>query len=465
MVTSQGRRVLPEAETLFDVIWRQHELGLLPDGRSVLWMDRHIIHDASSPQAFSDLEARGLSVSYPNLTFATVDHIASTRTGRSDESVAGGAAMISALRSYCAIHDIQCFDLGDRQQGIVHVAFPEQGIVVPGSTLCCGDSHACTNGALGALGFAIGTSEITQALATQTVFRQKPPQMRISLSGRPGAQVHAKDVILYVIASLGEAGAKGHAVEFVGSYIESLQIESRFTICNMAAELGAFTALMAPDAKTLKYLHSVSSSPKSEAFAALKAAMTVLRSDPFAQFDREVHFDVSEIEPQISWGTSPCQSGSVGATEPKGPAARYMGIAEGNDVMGLPIDAVFIGSCTNGRLSDLRVVADIARGRKVANGVKAIVVPGSTSVRNEAEALGIADTLRQAGFEWREAGCSMCAALNDDRLEFGQRCVSTSNRNYEGRQGVGSRTHLASPATAAACAIAGRLIDPRELMS
>lgn len=460
---------LEPARSLLDKLWDAHCVTSLEDGRDLLFVDRHLIHDASSPQAFSDLAERGRSVKHPELTLATADHIVSTAIERTDNTIAGGREMIEALRRETGAHAIPLFDIGDAEQGVVHVTMAELGVVLPGSLVCCGDSHTCTLGALGALALAVGTSEITQILATQTVLRTKPKSKRIHLFGALAKHVCAKDVILHIARQIGANGAKGYAIEFAGPVVEEFTIEERFTLCNMASELGAATALIVPDAKTIAYLHGRVFAPVGEAWRSAIEDWSVLRSDPYALFDKECSFDVSGIGPQVSWGTRPDQVCAVDALPAVGDnpqaadALEYMGIEPSRALEGIPIDFVFLGSCTNGRLSDLRIAASLLKGKKIAPGVRSIVVPGSSRVRMQAEAEGLDQIFMQAGFEWRQSGCSMCAALNDDRLHAGQRCLSTSNRNYEGRQGSGSRTHLASPATAAASALEGCIADPRKV--
>lgn len=455
--------------TLFDKLWQAHEIEVLLDGRSMLFVDRHIIHDVSSPQAFSDLADRKLPVFYPELTFATADHIVSTEINRNDETIQGGKEMIQALRSATKAHGIQFIDVNDPDQGIIHICFSEQGVILPGNSVCCGDSHTCTLGAFGALAFAVGTSEITQILASQTVFRDKPKNMRIYLAGEFQKYTYAKDLVLHIINEIGANGARGFAIEFTGPLAESLSMEERFTLCNMAAEMGAATALFAPDDKTFAYLENKSHAPHGKKLQESIVNWRKLESDMNAVFDLSYEFNVDNLTPQITWGTSPDQGITIADNVPVSDiqtdkaSRKYMDVEEEQSLIGLPIDTVFIGSCTNARISDLRIAAAVIGGAKVANNVRGIVVPGSSQIRKQAEDEGLDVFFKKAGFEWRKSGCSMCAALNSDRMDANKRCISTSNRNYEGRQGVGSRTHLASPATAAACAIAGKIVDVSEV--
>lgn len=464
------------SRTLFDRIWAEHRIDALEDGRDVLFIDRHLVHEVSSPQAFADLSSAGHTVSYPELTFATVDHIVATHSGRGDATVPGGQAMIEALRSDCKKAGIRLFDVGDDGQGIVHVTMPEQGIIQPGNTVCCGDSHTCTLGALGALPLTVGTSETTQVLAWQTVFRKKPGNMRIILSGTPSIHLSPKDIILHIIHTLGAGGAKGFAIEFAGPVVRAMSMEGRFTLCNMASEMGAASALVSVDQTTINYLRGRTYQPVGQLRHQAERHWLQLTSPTDGQFDRDVSIDITHLTPQITWGTSPDMVMDVDGEVPqscghqgledeplRAQSLTYMDLVPNASLRGLKIDVVFIGSCTNARLSDLQSAAQVVRGKRLADGVQGIVIPGSTHVKQQAEASGLAEIFTSAGFEWREPGCSMCAALNPDRLKPGQRCISTSNRNFEGRQGAGSRTHLASPATAAACAIAGYITDVREI--
>ena len=458
------------APTLFDRIWAEHKLDRLSDGRDVLFIDRHLVHEVSSPQAFSDLSSAGMKVAYPELTFATVDHIVATQNGRGDETVPGGREMIEALRAECAAAAITLFDVGDDGQGIVHVTMPEQGIIQPGNTVCCGDSHTCTLGALGCMPFTIGTSETTQVLASQTIFRKQPKNMLITVHGTPSELVYPKDIILHIIGRLGVDGAKGFAVEFAGPVVQAMSMEGRFTLCNMASEMGAASAIIGVDQLTLDYLIGKQFTPTGKMLDEAVTYWRGLHSSSTSSFEEKLEIDVTKLTPQITWGTSPDMVCNVDGNVPDREVEKssqserhaksldYMGLVPASSIKDLTVDVVFIGSCTNARLSDLQAAADVLNGKTIAQNVQGIVIPGSNRVKREAEDIGLSDIFISAGFEWREPGCSMCAALNPDRLKPGQRCVSTSNRNFEGRQGPGGRTHLASPATAAACAIAGRIV-------
>ena len=462
--------------TLFQKLWDQHHIADLPGGESLIHIDRHLLYEITSPQAFDGLQQAGRQVRNRELTFGTTDHLVSTRHNRDDETVEGGAQLIRAFRHSTQAHGIRHFDVQDAQQGIVHVIAPELGIALPGMTLVCGDSHTGTVGALGSWAWGIGTSSVEQVLATQTLAVRKPKTMRIWLDGRLGTGVTPKDLILYVIGQIGTAGATGYALEFAGEAIRHMPMEGRFTLCNMGVEAGARTTMIAPDDTTFGYLRGREFAPQGASFERAVLEWRKLASDPGATFDRELRLDASAAAPQITWGTSPEQVMPIDGAVPmpehlhgeeqRSAAERaiaYMGLHAGASLLGLKVDAVFIGSCTNSRLSDLSAAADIVRGRKVASHVRALVVPGSMTVKREAEALGLHRVFLDAGFEWREPGCSMCAAVNDDVVPPGARCVSTSNRNFEGRQGPRARTHLASPAVAAAAAIAGAIADVRHL--
>lgn len=461
--------------TLFQKLWEQHRIADLPGGETLVHIDRHLLYEITSPQAFDGLQQAGRRVRNPELTFGTTDHLVSTRRNRDDETVEGGAALIRAFRSSTRVHGIRHFDVQDPQQGIVHVIAPELGIALPGTTLVCGDSHTGTVGAMGSWAWGIGTSSVEQALATQTLAVRKPKTMRIVVEGRLGAGVTPKDLILYLIGQIGTAGATGYALELAGQAISDMPMEGRFTLCNMGVEAGARTTLIAPDETTFSYLRGREFAPKGEAFELAVSQWRQLATDDGAVFDRELRFDASAAAPQITWGTSPEQVMPIDAAVPDPAdftdseqrsaaerALEYMGLEPGASLLGIKVDAVFIGSCTNSRLSDLLAAAEIVRGHKVASHVRALVVPGSMTVKREAEALGLHRVFLDAGFEWREPGCSMCAAVNDDVVPPGARCVSTSNRNFEGRQGPRARTHLASPAVAAAAAIAGVVTDVRR---
>lgn len=464
--------------TLFDKIWDAHEIRRLADGRSLLHIDRHLVHEITSVAAFADLEASGRRVHNPGLTIATQDHIVPTRPGRTEETFAPARDFVVNLRRNAGTHGIRLFDLDDPYQGITHVIAPELGITLPGLTVVCADSHTCTNGALGALAFGIGSSEACHVLATQTLALAKPKTLRIEVSGGLAPGVTAKDLILHVIGATGVDGGAGHAVEYAGDTIRSLPVEARFTLCNMSIELGSRIGLIAPDDATIDYVRGRPFAPKAEHWEQAVAHWRTLRSDDAAAFDKEVKIAAADVAPMITWGTSPedvvpivapvpdpAKLGDAGTRRNKAAALDYMGLVPGRPLEGLPVSMVFVGSCTNSRLSDLREVARVATGRRVAPGVRALVVPGSSAVKRAAEAEGIDRVLRDAGFEWHESGCSLCLGLGADVVPPGQRCVSTANRNFEGRQGPGGRTHLASPAMAAAAAVTGRITDVRRLDS
>ncbi len=464
-------------KTLFDKIWDFHRVGERADGRELLYIDRHVLHELHAHHGFSHLEKRRRPVHRPDLTFAVQDHTVATKPGRDDDSNPSGAAFLKAMRDGTRRNGIRLFDLGDPEQGISHVVAPELGIVLPGATHAVPDSHASTVGGLGALAFGCGTSEMTHILATQVMALKRPKRLRARLDGRLGPHVGAKDVALRLIAKLGVAGARGHAVEYAGSAIAAMPIEQRMTLCNLNIEMGGRSGFVAPDDATFGWLAGRPYVPQGVLWDRALAHWRTLESDDDAEFDREVALDCSALEPQISWGTDPSQvvgiSGRVPDAADVAPSRRaaaesayaYMGLAPGTPLAGLPIDRVFIGSCTNSRLPDLQVAAAIVRGRRVAPGVTAMVVPGSSSVKREAEAAGLDRVFRDAGFFWGESGCSMCAGGNGDRGAPGERCVSTTNRNFENRQGPKVRTHLASPATAAASAIAGRIADVRQVLA
>ncbi|MGE8628624.1 3-isopropylmalate dehydratase large subunit [Achromobacter denitrificans] len=462
-------------QTLFDKLWAAHHVSDLADGRSLIHIDRHLLHDLSSPQAFASLRAQGRAVRDPGRNVAIADHIVSTAPGRQGEQVPGSAAMISALADNAARFGIRHYGVDDPDQGIVHVIAPELGLVLPGMTVACGDSHTSTLGALGAWAWGIGTSEAEHILATQTLAMLRPRALRLTLDGALPAGLSAKDLTLHVLRRIGVRGAAAGFVELAGAPVAALSMEARLTLCNMAIEAGARAAVIAPDEVTLAYLRQ--HAPAAFDDAAAPRAFRAVRSDPGARYDAELALTLALDSPQLTWGTSPAQV--VGVNEPLPDPAeaadaserasmqqayRYMGLAPGAPLAGVPIQWAFIGSCTNGRLSDLQAAAAVAQGRRVAPGVRALVVPGSQRVKRAAEQLGLDRVFLDAGFEWREPGCSMCVGMNADKVPPGERCVSTSNRNFEGRQGPGARSHLASPASAAAAAIAGAIIDHRDLV-
>jgi 3-isopropylmalate/(R)-2-methylmalate dehydratase large subunit len=461
--------------TLFDKIWEAHLVARRGDGRDLIYIDRHVLHELHAPHAFEQLEKQHRPVRRPDLTFSMQDHTVATTPARDDSTNSSGTAFIKAMREGSRRNGIRLFDVGDPEQGISHVVAPELGMVLPGATHAVPDSHASTVGGLGALAFGCGTSELAHILATQVMALKRPKRMLIRLDGRLAGHVSAKDVALRIIGDLGVAGARGHAVEYAGAAVHAMTIEARMTLCNLNIEMGGRSGLIAPDASTVSWLAGRPFAPKDVMWDRALAHWQTLKSDEGAQFDREYVLDCSAIEPQITWGTDPSQvlgiSGRVPDPANADPGCRaaiecalaYMGLEPGMPLAGLPVNRVFIGSCTNSRLSDLQAAADVVGGRRVADGITAMIVPGSTSVKRAAEAAGLDRVFRDAGFFWGESGCSMCAGGNGDRGAPGERCVSTTNRNFEHRQGPKVRTHLASPETAAATALAGRIVDVRQL--
>jgi 3-isopropylmalate/(R)-2-methylmalate dehydratase large subunit len=461
--------------TLLAKIWDQHVIARISDDTDLLHIDRHLLHDLGGSRGLLDVKSRGLTVHNPELTFATPDHAISTARGRAG-TIKIGQELLAALRVETAASGIQMFDIDEPGQGIVHVIGPELGLSLPGCLIVCGDSHTCTHGGLGALAFGIGSSELTHVLATQALIQRRPKTMRVKFEGKLSFGVTAKDMILALIGHVGAAGGTGYAVEYAGSAIRDLPVEGRLTICNLSIELGAKMGMVAPDEKTYEFLRGRPYAPQGDMWEQAVRVWRQLPSDPNAHFDREVLIDVTKIIPQVTWGTSPehvvgvdgCIPDPQAIVDPARRAAvetalEYMGLKPGSPIAGTPVDWVFIGSCTNSRLSDLRAAADVARGRKVAPGVRAWVVPGSETVKRDAVAEGLDKLFTEAGFEWREPGCSMCLAANGETVAPGQRSVSTSNRNFVGRQGPRARTHLASPASAAAAAIAGAIADVRTM--
>ncbi|WP_326489787.1 3-isopropylmalate dehydratase large subunit [Paraburkholderia sp. ZP32-5] len=461
-------------KTLFDVIWDGHFVATRSDGLSLIHIDRHVLHDLHAPPAFARLNKSGYAVRRPDLTVAVTDHTVSTLPARNANSSPQSAEFIAATRAGATRHGITLLDLDHPAQGIVHVVTPELGIALPGGTLACPDSHACTVGGLGTLAFATGTTELVHVLATQMLALRRPRQMRIRLDGVLPPHVSAKDLILYLIGHFGSSLARGHAVEFSGAVARALPVEARLTLCNMVTELGGRTGIIAPDDTVFSWLAGRPCTPQGAQWDAALTHWRTLKTDDDAQFDHDLSVDCSKLEPQITWGVDPTHvlpvSGHVpdpaaldaNARAPLEQALDYMGLAPGTPLEGVPIDRVFIGSCTNARLSDLEAAAQIVRGRKIAAGIQAAVVPGSSGVKAEAERLGLDRVFVEAGFEWRSSGCSMCAGLNGDEGRAGERIVSTTNRNFAGRQGAGVRTHLASPAMAAAAALAGHITDVRR---
>lgn len=464
--------------TLYEKHIDSHTVCTLDDhGHVLLYIDRQVANEYTSPQAFSGLREANRKVWRPKSTLCVVDHVNPTAPERvAAMPDAGGALQVSYFEKNCQDFGIELFDVLDKRQGIEHVVAPEQGFILPGMVVAAGDSHTTTYGALGAFGFGIGTSEIEHLLATQTLVYKRLKTMRVTVQGEMGPGVTSKDIIMALIQRIGASGATGYAIEFAGSTIEALSVEARMTICNMAVEAGARGAFMAPDEKVYAYLKDKPRVPKGELWEQAVAKWQELYSDEGALFDKEVALDASELAPMVTWGTSPDQAAPIGERVPDPNlesdlirrqdlqrALRYMGLEPGANLSEVVISHAFIGSCTNARIEDLRDAARVVRGRKVAANVRAMIVPGSTLVRDQAEAEGLAKIFQDAGFEWRQSGCSMCLAMNDDVLSPGDRCASSTNRNFEGRQGAGARTHLMSPAMVAAAAVSGHLIDVRSL--
>jgi 3-isopropylmalate/(R)-2-methylmalate dehydratase large subunit len=452
--------------TLFRKVWDVHVVR--PPGGdtpAVLYIDLHLLHEVTSPQAFAELSARGLPVRRPDRAVATLDHSTPTDGGAPD---AEASAQIAALEASCRRWGIPLYGLGDARRGIVHVMGPEQGLTQPGMTIVCGDSHTSTHGAFGALAFGIGTSQVAHVLATQCLLVDPPRTLAVEASGRLPQGVGAKDLVLALLARVGPAGASGHVIEYRGEAVRRLSMDERMTVCNMSVEAGARAGMIAPDETTFSYLEGRPRAPRGRAWDEAVQAWRTLASDEGAAFDATVALDAASVEPMVTFGTHPGTAVAVTGTVPEGRglerALGYMGLRPGQRLAGQRIDVVFIGSCTNSRLSDLREAARVLEGRRVARGVRALIVPGSEQVKRAAEAEGLDRIFRAAGAEWRQPGCSMCIAMNGDKLEPGQYAVSTSNRNFEGRQGPGGRTFLASPLTAAAAAVAGVIADPREVV-
>lgn len=461
--------------TLFDKIWDAHVVDRQDDGTCLIYIDRHLVHEVTSPQAFEGLRNAGRKLRAPEKTLAVPDHNVPTTDrskGIDDEE---SRIQVETLRVNCADFGVPIFDVDDVRQGIVHVIGPEQGFTLPGMTIVCGDSHTATHGAFGALAFGIGTSEVEHVMATQTLIQAPAKNMRINVKGALPASVTAKDLILHIIGTIGTAGGTGHVIEFAGEAVRGLSMEGRMTMCNMAIEAGARAGMVAPDETTFEYLKGLPMAPKAGVWEQAVNYWRSLPSDLDAVYDTEVEINVADIAPQVTWGTSPQDVVPIDGKIPD-PAAEadegkraaierslaYMGLTAGTPISEVSVDKVFIGSCTNSRIEDLRAAAAVAKGRKVAGNVTALVVPGSGLVKEQAESEGLDQVFIDAGFEWREAGCSMCLAMNADKLEPGERSASTSNRNFEGRQGRGGRTHLVGPAMAAAAAISGHLADVRQ---
>lgn len=462
--------------TLFEKIWDDHIVHKAEDGTCVLYIDRHLVHEVTSPQAFEGLRMAGRKVRKPEATLAVMDHNVPTsdRTKGIDEPES--RKQIETLRANCAEFGVPLFDIMDRRQGIVHIIGPEQGFTQPGMTIVCGDSHTSTHGAFGALAFGIGTSEVEHVLATQTIIQKPAKNMRITVNGTLPTGVTAKDMILSIIGKIGTAGGTGYVIEYAGEAMRNLSMEGRMTVCNMSIEGGARAGLIAPDETTFQYIKGRPMAPKGEQWDKAVAYWKTLYTDDGAKFDKEITLNAADIAPTVTWGTTPEDVISITGSVPSpddftDPNKRtsvermlgYMGLKPGTRMQDIAIDKVFIGSCTNGRIEDLREVAKVVNGHKIADNVQAMIVPGSGLVKAQAEEEGIAKILIEAGFDWREPGCSMCLGMNPDQLKPGERCAATSNRNFEGRQGKGGRTHLMSPAMAAAAAITGKLTDVRDL--
>jgi len=466
-----------KAKTLYDKLWESHVVRVDEHGTSLLYIDRHLVHEVTSPQAFEGLRMAGRKPWRTDTNLAVADH--NVPTTHRDQGIADPVSrlQVETLDQNCAEFGITEFDMHDNRQGIVHVIGPEQGATLPGMTLVCGDSHTSTHGALGALAFGIGTSEVEHVLATQCLIQQKSKSMLIRVNGTAGVGITAKDIVLAIIGKIGTAGGTGYTIEFAGQAIEDLSIEGRMTVCNMTIEAGARAGLVAVDRKTIDYVKGRPYAPTGEEWSQAVASWQTLTSDEGAQFDKTIELGAADISPQVTWGTSPEMVTVISGKVPD-PAAEkdavkresimqalaYMDLKPNQAMTDIQIDKVFIGSCTNSRIEDVRAAAEIVKGKRVAAGVKlAMVVPGSGLVKAQAESEGLDKIFTEAGFEWRDPGCSMCLAMNADRLEPGERCASTSNRNFEGRQGQGGRTHLVSPAMAAAAAIAGHFVDIRDL--
>ena len=455
--------------TLFDKIWRSHTVSdETASSPAVLYVDLHLIHEVTSPQAFQALRERGLRVRRTDRTLATLDHSTPTLASELYGGLRPGPAttQIRTLQKNCADFDVPLFDLSSEERGIVHVMGPELGASHPGFTIVCGDSHTSTHGAFGALAFGIGTTEVGHVLATQCLLQRRPRTMAVNVSGALAPGVSAKDLILAIIGQLGVGGGTGHVLEYRGEAIEALSMEQRMTVCNMSIEAGARAGLVAPDDTTFEYLHGRRFSPSGSAWDSAVKRWRALRTDESATFDASIDLDASSLSPMITFGTNPGMVMPIDGAVPQASASAlsYMGLSEGQPILGQPVDVVFVGSCTNSRLSDLRDAANVLRGRRVKDGVRALVVPGSQQVKREAESEGLHEVFMSAGAEWRESGCSMCIAMNGDSVGAGQYSVSTSNRNFEGRQGSGARTLLASPMTAAAAAVTGQVSDPRQFL-
>lgn len=460
------------SKTLFDKIWDAHVVSQVEGGTEVLYIDQQFIHEVTSPQAFAGLEARGIPVARPRQTIATADHNVPTKDQHLPINEALSRFQVDKLAENCAKFGVDYYGLGHQHNGIVHVIGPELGITQPGMTIVCGDSHTSTHGAFGCIAFGIGTSQVEQVMATQCLLQKRPKRMRITIDGKLSKGVVAKDIILYIISKLTASGGTGYFVEYAGSAIRELSMEGRMTVCNMSIEMGARGGLIAPDEKTIEYVRGRKFAPKGEAFEQKKAYWQTLFTDEDATFDQEYVYAAEDIEPMVTYGTNPGMGIKITGAIPKledvdnpvtfAKSLEYMGLEAGEQLLGKAIDYVFIGSCTNSRIEDLRLVADFVRGKKKAENVNAMIVPGSQQVLAQVQEEGLDEVFRAAGFDFREPGCSACLGMNEDKVPKGKYCVSTSNRNFEGRQGPGARTILASPLMAAATAIAGRIVDVRE---
>jgi len=463
-------------KTLYDKIWDEHLVHQQADGTSLLYVDRHLVHEVTSPQAFEGLRMHKRKVRKPELTLAVPDHNVPT-TDRSQGILDQQSKLqVDTLRNNCKEFGVKLFDVNDKRQGIVHIIGPEQGFTQPGTVIVCGDSHTATHGAFGSLAFGIGTSEVEHVLATQTLIQKKSKNFRVNINGKLPAGVTSKDVILKIIGTIGTAGGTGYVIEFAGEVIRNLSVEQRMTICNMTIEAGARAGLIAPDEKTFEYFKGRPMSPKEENWKRALEHWKTLYSDEGCKFDKEINIEGKDIEPLVTWGTSPQDVSPITGTVPDPEketdqerktamyrSLEYMGLKPNMKISDIKVDTIFIGSCTNGRIEDLRIAAKLLKGKKVAKDVRAMVVPGSGLVKKQAEEEGLDKIFTDSGFEWREPGCSMCLAMNDDKLKSKERCASTSNRNFEGRQGRGGRTHLVSPGMAVAAAIQGHLADVREI--
>lgn len=463
-----------KAKTLFDKIWDAHVVSEIEGGPSAIYIDCHLIHEVTSPQAFAGIEKRGVPVFRPNQTFATPDHNVPTENQHLPIKDALSKFQVDKLTENCEKHGVSLYGLNHPYQGVVHVVGPQLGLTQPGMTIVCGDSHTSTHGAFGAIAFGIGTSEVEMVLASQCIMQPKPKKMRITVNGELGAGVTAKDLVLYIISKVTAGGGTGYFIEYAGSAFENLSMEGRMTVCNMSIEMGARGGLIAPDETTFEYVKGRENAPKGADFDKAVEEWKQLKTDEGAVFDKELEFDAADIEPMITYGTNPGMGTKIKSSIPAlsqiekseqesfQKSMKYMGFSDGDVLVGKPIDYVFVGSCTNGRIEDLREVANYVKGKQKAPNITAWIVPGSKQVEKQAQEEGLVEVLEEAGFKLRQPGCSACLAMNDDKVPKGKYAVSTSNRNFEGRQGPGSRTLLASPLTAAAVAVAGKIVDPRE---